>query len=69
MAGSVLQAGPMVQMIFARRGDDLAMEGSAVDSGLLIGLRIFNLSPQSGVGASDRCHCVREAPRKILPSA
>src|SRR5436190_23843753 len=45
IAASVLQAGPMVQMIFARRGEDLSVAGSAIDSGLLT----FNLSPQSEV--------------------
>jgi hypothetical protein len=43
MAASVLQAGPMVQMIFARRGEGLPGEGSAINSGLAA----LNLSPQS----------------------
>jgi len=42
MAASVLQAGPMVQMIFARRKEGLAVEGSVIDAGLLA----LNLSPQ-----------------------
>jgi hypothetical protein len=42
MAASVLHAGPMVQMIFARRKEALAEEGSVIDAGLLI----LNLSPQ-----------------------
>jgi hypothetical protein len=41
MTASVLQAGPMVQMIFARRGEWWSGEGSAIDSGLLA----LNLSP------------------------
>ena len=41
MAASVLQAGPMVQMILARRGEDFTADGSAIGSGLLA----FNLSP------------------------
>ena len=41
MAASVLQAGPMVQIIFARRGDGFTVAGSAICSGLLR----FNLSP------------------------
>jgi hypothetical protein len=41
MAASVLQAGPMVQMIFARRSEGVTVEGSALGSGLLD----FNLSP------------------------
>jgi hypothetical protein len=41
MAASVLQAGPMVQMIFARRGERATLVGSAIGSGLLD----FNLSP------------------------
>jgi hypothetical protein len=47
MADSVLQAGPMVQMIFARRGEGLAIEGSAIGSGLLTCLLAFNLSPRT----------------------
>src|ERR1700728_786930 len=43
MAASVLQAGPMVQMIFARRGEGLGAEGAEIDSGWLI----LNLPPQS----------------------
>jgi hypothetical protein len=42
MAASVLQAGPMVQMIFARRGHDFAVEGFAIASGLAL-----NRCPQS----------------------
>jgi hypothetical protein len=42
MAASVLQAGPMVQMIFARRKEGLAVEESVMDAGLLA----LNLSPQ-----------------------
>jgi hypothetical protein len=45
MVASVLQAGPIVQIIFARRGEALTVEGSAIDSGLLA----LNLSPQSGL--------------------
>jgi hypothetical protein len=41
MAVSVLQAGPMVQMILARRGEEMTAE--AIDSSLLT----LNLSPQS----------------------
>ena len=41
MVASVLQAGPMVQMIFARRKEGLAGEGSVIDAGLLA----LNLSP------------------------
>jgi hypothetical protein len=41
MAASVLQAGPIVQIILARRGEAFAAAGSAIDSGLLG----FNLSP------------------------
>src|ERR1035437_319590 len=49
MAASVLQAGPMVQMILARRGEGLSVEGSAIDSGLLA----VNLSPQTVVAQFD----------------
>jgi len=45
MAASVLQAGPMVQMILARREEALTAEGAAIDSGLLA----FNLSPIGGL--------------------
>jgi hypothetical protein len=43
MAGSILQAGPMVQMIFARRVGGLSVEELAMDFGLVA----LNLSPQS----------------------
>ena len=49
MAASVLQAGPMVQMILARRGEGFTVEGSVIDSGLLS----FNLSPIGGAGLRD----------------
>jgi hypothetical protein len=45
MAASVLQAGPMVQMIFARREGDVSGAGVAIDVG---GLG-FNRSPASGL--------------------
>src|SRR3954470_8878414 len=59
IAASVLQAGPMVQMILARRTEGLSVAGSAIDAGLLAlkqcpqsGLRYFIVEPQLATSMS-----------------